>query len=203
MSTSTQPGPSTATTTPPRRYWAQHIRQDGTWRIDPRNGTLMHAPGEDLAALRSGLGKGAGTVPAMWPYYTSATDGRLTIELEAEHAALALYGLHQQGQRDPMHRSGISLGAALRSLRLRGRFGEEAIDRRVAAAANTTSVPALLHRLRGLVTQLRGTPQPLDYDRLLEDIQQWHCPDTRQRVRRSWGLAYYSWSRHTPTPEGG
>lgn len=183
--------------TAPRRYWAARIRANGTWRTDPGNGQPMTAPGEDLAALRRGLGHDALTVPAMWPFYITPTDGRLTRELEAEHAALALFGLHQQSQDRPMHKRGQNLGMAMLALRRSDRFSPEAVDRRLAAAANATSVPALVHRLRGLITQLRGIAQPLDYDQLLHDIQDWHHPESRRRVRRVWGLHYDAWRDRT------
>ncbi|MFD9717840.1 type I-E CRISPR-associated protein Cse2/CasB [Streptomyces sp. NPDC059076] len=176
-----------------RRYWNQHVTGDGHWRRDAFTGSELRAAGEDLAALRSGLGRPAATVPALWRYYTSPVDGRVTRELEAEHAALALYGLHQQSQSVPMHRRGITIGAALRALHRSGRFSEEAVDRRVAAAVHTTAVPALLYRLRGLITQLRSVQQPIDYDQLMSDVWRWSHPEHRQRVRREWGLAYHAW----------
>ncbi|MCC3654004.1 type I-E CRISPR-associated protein Cse2/CasB [Streptomyces sp. S07_1.15] len=179
-------------TAPARYYWAERVTAQGAWRTDPRTGLLMEPPGQDLAALRSGLGRGAGTVPALWPFYVTWSDGEASIDLEAEHAALSLFGLHQQGQRQPMHRPGIKAGAALLALRTSGRFSEEAVDRRVAATANATSVPALLYRLRSLVTQLRTVGQPLDYTLLLRNIKDWHHPEARQQVRRAWGLAYHS-----------
>ncbi|WP_078078752.1 type I-E CRISPR-associated protein Cse2/CasB [Streptomyces niveus] len=160
----------------------------------------MRTPGEDLAALRSGLGRTAFTVPELWPFYTSTTDGRITPEVEAEHATLSLYGLHQQSQSRPMHKRGITIGTALRTLHRSERYSEEAVDARVAAAVHTTSAAALVYRLRGLVTQLRSVEQPLDYDRLLQDIQRWASPGTRQQVRRDWGLAYHSWSARTGNP---
>ncbi|GAA0505943.1 MULTISPECIES: type I-E CRISPR-associated protein Cse2/CasB [Streptomyces] len=195
----TTPDPTSTSTTSITRYWAQYVRTDGTWRMDPRSKAPMEPPGEDLAALRSGLGHTAATVPALWPFYTSPTDGQVTPELEAEHAALSLYGLHQQSQRRPMHKPRASVGEALRALRRSDRFSEEAVDRRVAAAVNATSVPTLVYRLRGLVTQLRTIGQPLDYDRLLRDIKDWHHPESRRRVRRSWGLAYHTWGSRPDT----
>ncbi|WSZ01417.1 type I-E CRISPR-associated protein Cse2/CasB [Streptomyces sp. NBC_00872] len=170
------------------------MNDKGAWRTDHRTKVPMDAPGEDLAALRSGLGRPAGTVPALWRFYTSPVDGEVTPELEAEHAALSLYGLHQQSQSRPMHKPGIHLGTALRTLHRSERFSEEAVDRRVAAAVHTSSVAALVYRLRGLVTQLRAVEQPLDYDRLLQDIRRWHYAESRQGVRRDWGLAYHEWS---------
>ncbi|MFG3043995.1 type I-E CRISPR-associated protein Cse2/CasB [Streptomyces sp. NPDC048202] len=147
-------------------------------------------PGEDLAALRAGLGRQAFTEPRLWPYYRTPTDGAVTRELQAEHAALSLYGLHQQSQSLSMHRPGVRTGKALRALH--ERFGEEAVDRRVAATVGSTTVTAFVHRLRGLVTQLRSIQQPLDYDRLMQDILRWHFPDGRSQVRRQWGLAFHT-----------
>ncbi|MFJ2649463.1 type I-E CRISPR-associated protein Cse2/CasB [Streptomyces sp. NPDC087420] len=185
---STLPLPAPAPTRP--RYWNRHVDSHGNWRIDHASGAKMHTPGEELSDLRAGLGQTAFTVSQLWPYYTTPTDGRVTPELEAEHAALALYGLHQQSQNRPMHRRGVSAGAALRALRRSGRYSEAALDGHVAATVQTTTVAALVYRLRGLITQLRSVEQPLDYDQLLTDIQRWDSPVVRNRVRREWGLAY-------------
>jgi CRISPR system Cascade subunit CasB len=195
-----------ATNDRPLRYWTQYVASDGTW--SKKEG---RPPGEDLAALRAGLSREAGTVPALWPHYRSPVDDRLarrsevSDEQKAEHAALALYGLHQQARSDPMHQPGVRLGQALRQLHRSGKFTQEAVDRRVNAAASATQVSALLTHLRGLITQLRTIGQPLDYDRLLDDIRDWQRPDTRQRARRRWGLDYYGWSRSdneaSPNPE--
>ncbi|MBB0246811.1 type I-E CRISPR-associated protein Cse2/CasB, partial [Streptomyces alkaliphilus] len=173
------------------RYWNRYVTARGTWRLHSA-GRPTEPPGEDLATLRSGLEHTAGEVFALWPFYTTPCDGRVPRLLEAEHAALALYGLHQQGRRDPMHRPGIGPGTALANLRRSERFGADALDRRVDATANATSVASLRHRLRGLVTQLRTGGQPMDYDMLLDDLHSWHRPDGRRRVRRRWGLEYYA-----------
>jgi CRISPR system Cascade subunit CasB len=97
-----------------------------------------------------------------------------------------------------MHRPGVRLGQALRRLHQSGKFSQEAVDRRVNAAASATQVSALLTHLRGLITQLRTIGQPIDYDLLLKDVRDWQRPDSRQRARRRWGLDYYRWS----APEG-
>ncbi|WP_228567116.1 type I-E CRISPR-associated protein Cse2/CasB [Nocardia sp. SYP-A9097] len=181
----------------PQRYWNRFIDNDtGEWK-DPKK----LPPGEDLAALRAGLGRDVLTVPKMWPFYTSPVDdelariGEASARQRAEHAALALYGLHQQSQRIPMHRKNIGLGTALLALRRHDNASTQAVDRRVAALATATSVPALLMRMRGLVGQLRDIRQPLDYDRLLTDLAVWPWPDGRQRVRRSWAQGYQLWEQ--------
>ncbi|MEU6108636.1 type I-E CRISPR-associated protein Cse2/CasB [Streptomyces albidoflavus] len=172
----------------PTLFWYRYRKGDG-WRADMPAGP----PGEELAALRSGLGTEAGSAPKMWPYYTSRTDGRLTPRLIAEHSALALYGLHQQSQSAPMHQRGVGLGHALHALRLRDRYSSDALDRRVANTVESNGLSPLLYRLRMLIPNLRSAAQPLDYDQLMKDLVDWQQADKRQLVRRTWGLAYYVW----------
>ncbi|MEU9609807.1 type I-E CRISPR-associated protein Cse2/CasB [Streptomyces sp. NPDC048057] len=183
---------------PVERFWHKHLGADGTWNAPWHGGPSDGPPGEDLADLRAGLGRPAGSVPALWKHYTSRVDGAVTPELEAEHGALSLYGLHQQGQPTPMHRRGVSAARALRELRGTDEFTSAAMDRRVAAAVNATSVPAFLHRLRGLVPLLRGRSIAFDYDLLCGDLMDWAHPAKRPRVRRSWGAGYYPWERAAP-----
>lgn len=195
-------------TTSARRYWDRCVRLDGNWRIDPDTGRERRPPGEDLAAMRSGLGRPAVTVGALWPFYSCEIDDRLalrgevTVEQQAEHAALALFGLHQQGQSNPMHRPKVAPGAALRVLRGSGKFSAETLDSRISTAMASSSVSSFLHSMRGLVQQLRTVAQPLDYNLLMRDIERWHQPTDRQRVRREWGLGYFVWgSRDGDAPD--
>lgn len=156
-------------------------------------------PGADLAHLRRGLGRQPGSVPGMWPLYTELTDaGGISRRLRAEHIALGLYGLHQQSQRVPVHRPGIGLGDAARRLKRSGRYSENAVDRRIMAAASATTVDGLAFHLRGLVRQLSAIGGSLDYDRLMEDLVRWQTPQGAGRVRRRWGGDYYA-----PTAPGG
>lgn len=184
-----------------QRYWTQFVGPDGAWRTDPQNKQPKRPPGEDLAAMRAGLGREAGSVFEMFRFYACEIDDRLarrdevSTEMKAEHAALALFGLHQQSQDQPMHRPGIKLGQALRALRQSEKYSEAAVDARVAATVAATSVPVLLMRLRDLITQLRAVHQPLDYDLLLQDIRSWHRPEAREGVRRKWGLGYHVWAQ--------
>ena len=192
-------------------YWLRYVNPRGEWVRLSRTGP----PGAELAALRRGLGREPGEVPAMWPFYTQANDrGELTPEYAAEHAALSLYGLHQQSQRDSMHRDGVSIGKAVAVLRRRwgGRSAQvqedkvdwtrvHPIDRRFAAAATATSFSELVLHLRGLVTQLRGISQPLDYTQLYEDLLAWHSPVGATRVRRRWGMEYFTNTGSAPSDE--
>lgn len=183
-----------------RRYWNRLISRDGTWRWDPVLRQDRPSP-QDLAIFRSGLGREAGAVPKLWPYYTSvvsdadALRDRLPDELVAEHAALALFGLHQQSKTRPMHRAGTRLGAAWLGLRRRTeKFSTEALDKKLAVAAASTSVTVLRSRLRGMIDQLRTVDQPLDYDELVRDLRDWAQPSRRDAVRQRWALGYRIWT---------
>jgi CRISPR system Cascade subunit CasB len=174
-------------------YWQRHTDGHGTW------GKPGPAPGADLAALRRGTGREPGSVPAMWPFYTTLDDsGALTARLEAEHLALVLFAVHQQSQPTPVHRDGVGLGQAIFRLKHSGKFSPEAVDRRFAAAATATSLTELSYHVRGLITQLRAvTPQPgLDYTRLFADLRAWKSPDGQARVRRRWGSQYFAPAPH-------
>ncbi len=150
-------------------------------------------PGADLAHLRRGLGRQPGSVAGIWPFYTELTAaGRIGPRLRAEHIALGLFGLHQQSARSLVHKSGIGLGAAARRLKRSGRYSEDAVDRRVVAAASAATVETLAVHLRGLVQQLSVITQPMDYDRLMEDLVRWQAADGAGRVRRRWGGEYYA-----------
>ncbi|MFD9728358.1 type I-E CRISPR-associated protein Cse2/CasB [Streptomyces sp. NPDC059072] len=190
-----------------QRIWHRYIAADGSWRRKTGSAADKRPPGEDLAALRRGLGKPAGTVLEMFPFYTCPVDdfaarrGEVSAAQEAEHMALALYGLHQQSQDRPMHRDGVGLGRAVLELRRHDRTSDAAVDARFQQTFSATSTPALQLRLRGLVTQLRDIKQPLDYNRLASDILHWNRPDSRNRVRRRWGLDYYAWNQTAPSPQ--
>jgi len=152
-------------------------------------------PGEDLAALRRGAGKEPGSVPAMWPFYTQLrASGARTPELIAEHQALALFGMHQQGERTLVHRPTMSLGAAVRRLRDDGRHSADAVDSRFAAAATASEVTELTWHLRGLVALLKTLKptQGLNYTQLFWDLRDWQDPGKRSRVQRHWGAAFFT-----------
>lgn len=166
--------------------------------------TLARIRGEPgaLAACRRGVGKRPLDVPAMWPYLTAALDtipetlpGRRAVEAACHHA-LALYATHQQSRPEPMHVRGPSgrLGCACRhlsaALERKGRSAE-GVTRRFLATATANSVEELTGHLRGLIPQLREHAIPLDYVRLAKDIEAWHYPGSRARIRRRWGLDFY------------
>ena len=138
-------------------YWERHTEGDGQWRGEER------PAGEDLAALRRGLGREPGEAPQMWPFYRSLNEqGRLTWELAAEHLALTLFAVHQQGKERPVHRAGVGLGTAMRDLRHSGKYSPEAIDRRFSAAATATRVTVPLADAAWLPERVAEAASPMD-----------------------------------------
>lgn len=180
-----------------KRYWNTHSDGGGTWRTEA-------PPGADLAALRRGIGREPGTVPEMWPFLRSdlepAYDGTrsdrwtLPSEAVAEHHALALFGVHQQSTKVPVHRSGVSLGTAIRRLHTSERFTSEAVDRRFYALVTADEIGEVANHLHGLIRMLHSLPrsQGLDYDEVDRSLRSWQFDESRAAVRRRWGLAYHA-----------
>jgi CRISPR type I-E-associated protein CasB/Cse2 len=151
--------------------------------------------GAQLAALRSGTGREAGTVPAMWPYYRTRMPGdlrdkgALTRDLIAEHTALSLFGRHQQGHTRTMHLPGNSPGTAARLLLAKDGSGQEALERRFGALLTSIDTDELAMHLRGFTTLLARAAIGLDYDLLRTALRTWddpRRPDAHGRFRASW-----------------
>lgn len=179
-------------------FWEQYVDDEGKWLAGATT-TPRRPSGPDLAALRRGIGRDAGSVPELWPFYVTVNNdelgqrGLVSSALGAEHIALSLYGLHQQSLDIPMHAPGVGLGAALR--RLRAMHGsEDAIDRRFKTVATATGPGELEAHLRSLVTLLRGKKVALDYTQVVRDLTGWQYSDGRARARRRWGHDYFGWA---------
>lgn len=151
--------------------------------------------GAQLAALRSGTGREAGTVPAMWLHYRTrmSTDlrstGALTRDLIAEHTALTLFGRHQQGHRRPMHAPGNSPGVAARLLLAKDGSGKEALERRFGALLTSIDTGELAMHLRGFVTLLARAGIGLDYDQVRTALRTWDDPkqpNAQSDLRHLW-----------------
>lgn len=188
-------------------YWDRYVDDEGGWKSAAR------PRGEHLAAMRRGIGRPPGTVPDMWGLHHVSYEERhhdptwVDPAYEGEHHALTLYAVHQQSRMrpgdPPAHRAGRPIGRAVRALQAglptRDEGKASAIDRRFYAAVTATSVEEVAHHLRGLIRQLRSQNRvvPVDYTALAADLGRWRHPESRDRVRRSWGLAY-----HARTDEG-
>lgn len=154
-----------------------------------------------LARLRRAVTADPGADPLVWAETLAdlpvALQGRDDAPSQAEravHAALTVFAVHQQSRPEGMHRPGHGLGAAVRLLGQRS-GADEAVRRRFHALGTATSVPEVLHHLRGLVTQLRSSGIPLDYGRLARDIRRLQDPRLAGGVRLAWGRDYHRSTR--------
>jgi len=152
-----------------------------------------------LARLRRAVTAAPGSIPEVW----QDTIGSLPPQLlghgdepswheSAAHAAVTLFALHQQSQRDrDMHVPGRTLGTAAAALRDAKRVDPDtALDpvTRRFLALSTSSTPAeTLHHLRGFVAQLRDERVPVDYGRLAVDLRRLRSPRGALTVRLQWG----------------
>jgi CRISPR system Cascade subunit CasB len=184
-----------------RKRWLGPLGFALDWRIARlQRDFLRGSPGAraELARLRRGLGKQAGSVPEIWELTVGAVPADLTWERdepsraeEAAHAALTLYALHQQSFPGPAHVPGISFGSAVGRLAVGGGPSQDAVTRRFMAVATAESADEVLVHVRGLVTQLRGERRAIDYARFADDILGLLTPGRETKVRLRWGRDFY------------
>lgn len=157
----------------------------------------------DLAALRRALAGEPGSDPRIWALTVAgvASGADLgddpTDEERAVHAAMTLYAVHQQSQRERMHRPGWGLGRSVRTLGRRG-GNEDAVRRRFEALGTAATFAELLEHSRGLVRQLRSQAVALDYGQLADDLLALQSPTGGGAVRLRWGRDYH---RTRPTDQ--
>lgn len=165
--------------------------------------------GADLAALRSGAGRPAGTVPAMWSFYRTRISsqlrdrGVLTCDLVAEHDALTVFAVHQQGRKTPVHTPGLSPGSAYRLLLAKDADADRtAVERRLGALLTSLDTGELTQHLRGLVPLLRRAGIGLDYDALRRALRHWDDPQRpgeQSRIRSAWDRDFHTDTKNRRT----
>ncbi len=161
-----------------------------------------------LAALRTATPGHLDDAPAAWqvvystlPEETVGRGERISREERAAHAALVLYAVHQTSQSDPMHRSGVRLGKALRQL-------PEATDekspilRRFTSLLQGSTFDATMYHLRSLVTLLRRERIATDYVSLCQDLIRLQSPKSAAAVRRQWGRDFFGGRGLATAPDG-
>jgi CRISPR system Cascade subunit CasB len=154
-----------------------------------------------LARLRRGIGKAPGSIPELWDATLNGlpeallSNGNVPSRGEwAVHTALTLYALHQQGKdlkKQCMSRKGESLGVAVRKLIDPEKDNEEAVTRRLNAAATSDSFEEFTRHLRGLIELLKSKDIPFDYPTLTEDLYRFQFPDMRDGIRLRLGQDFY------------
>lgn len=166
-----------------------------------------------LAELRRCDPDEPGANPAVWHLTLGDLPDALvgrgeepTAAERAVHAALVLFGLHQQSHQDPTHRPGISLGRAVGQL-ARARSGDGTLDestlKRFHQVALAPEFGQRLHHLRGLVLLLRAEVPTIALDYGLLAVDLWHLADPRHdtsHVLNRWGRDLHF--NPTPTTTG-
>jgi CRISPR system Cascade subunit CasB len=150
-----------------------------------------------LARLRRAVGKPPGSVLDVLEFTYAPEfvgDPRNDAPTPAEvaaHMSMTLYAVHQQSQRQPMHRPGRRLGQAIRALiPEQGSYVDHSVARRFAILGTADSLDELVHHLRGMVQLLRAGAVPLDYGLLAADLLSWQRSGPAA-VRLRWGRDFH------------
>ena len=182
------------------------------WLLDQTSESVCKAT---LAELRRGVGRAPGEFPRLWgmlldpmPEELQGRSMEPSREEIAAYTALTLFAVHQQGwdpKKEPMHRRGCEIGAAIAQLIPAGdEDARERIERRFTRAATSLDMAELAHHPRGLVQQLSAQGIPMDWAQLAGQLYLYQFPDLIAGVRLRWGESFYrALNRNEKTIEGG
>ena len=211
--TSTTPKPSPATGQGPRPATSSVTKQLKAWVRGQATALQRDYLGNDpqavsrLARLRHSAGRPVGSDPDTWellggmPAALVGTGDEPSRSERAVIVALTLFAVHQQSQRQEMHRPRVGLGQAVRRLSPDPQAEPEAAVVRRFKALGVASTPEAVERhLRSLVTQLRAIDQPLDYGQLAVDLWLLQDPSRAAGVRLRWGRDFYTFTQVDETP---
>lgn len=145
-----------------------------------------------LAALRRGLGKPPGQAAEMHQYVAPKLppDASLWRE-DTFYIVGALFAWHQLTWVDDAGGSRPNFGASLHQLA--DVIESEGVPKLFVALLNCEK-EELSEHLRHAVGLLRSKQVPIDWTRLLWDMQSWNSPS--RRVQRAWAKAF--WPRISP-----
>ena len=135
-----------------------------------------------LAALRRGLGQPPGIVAEMYRYVVPWLPENVSDSQEAAYYLVAsLFAFH------PVSSSQGNMGTHM--AKTRSLIGsDEAIDRRFTAllAAHPEDLPVYL---RQAVSYLKSNDIPVNWNKLMSDLQRWGNPD--RIVQKSWAGEFW------------
>lgn len=186
----------------------QTIQNYVAHRLQSLQAMAEHPRKAALANLRRGVGRVPGELPELWglflqdlPEQLESDTGEPTRGEWAIYLALTHYAMHQQGHelpRDPMHKSKVSFGRAVRRLVKPVEDPEDcSILRRFNALATAASMPERMQHLRGLVQLMRAEGVPMDYTQLAVDLYLLQSETSASKVRLRWGQDYYRTVKET------
>ena len=169
------------------------------WLLDQTSEGVCKAT---LAELRRGVGKAPGELPGLWKILLDTLPEEMqgrgmgpSREETAIYTALTLFAVHQQGwdpKKEPMHRRGCELGAAVAQLvQPNDEDARERMERRFTRAATSLDMAELTHHLRGLVQMLSAQGTPVDWAQLAGQLYLYQFSDRIAGVRLRWGERFY------------
>ncbi len=145
----------------------------------------------ELATLRRGLGRDAGTVMEMYRYIGPLLpSGARRQEEDAYFQVAALFALHPSHWPRPEGGPRNNFGASFRRLRLAD-GSTESVEKRFVALLDASS-ETIAHHLRHSVSLMRAKDVSVNYLLLLRDIQRWSSDD--RWIQRDWARAYWTGS---------
>lgn len=152
-----------------------------------------------LAALRRGLGKRPGEASEMHRHVLPYLRGATRRQEDACYVVAALFGLYPS--RNWRHGDGddklTNLGASLRLLTSENE-SDSSIERRFVALLNCRA-EELPEHLRQIISLLKTKEAPVDWARLIRDINHWDS-ETRW-VQREWSRAFWRADGTAPAQE--
>ena len=143
-----------------------------------------------LAELRRGLGEPPGTVAPMYRHVVPWLPENRFLE-DAAYTVASLFGFHSASGGTK------SVGGALANIRSTdGTSRPESVERRFTTLLNAHEDDLPVH-LRQSISLLKAHEIPIDWRRLIRDVQGWGHPD--RYVQRRWARDF--WIGSTPEQE--
>lgn len=143
-----------------------------------------------LADLRRGLGQEPGTAPQMYRYVIPRLPSNPPKWVETSYYLVAaLFASHTESTDQG------NFGAHMADARADG--NDEALERRFTAllSAHPDDLP---NYLRQSVSLLKSKDIPVNWSRLLTDLQQWGSPERGDYVRKSWATSFWGYRKAEP-----
>lgn len=140
-----------------------------------------------LAALRRGLGKTPGTVPAMYPYIVPWTSEILARNADCFYLVASLFASHPAATDTGNFGTTFRTIASMRQKRT-GRE-PESLSRRFVALLDCNS-EELPYMLRQAVALASADDVAINWTQLLRDIRYWEHPD--RFVQRKWAENFWA-----------
>lgn len=182
-----------------------HILDDRSTRVYGQGAQGDRAA---LAALRRGLGKSPGEATEMFPYVMRFISDEMPVWRQDNYFLIAsLFASHPDNspssetddRKNPLGASVHRLDSAIRHKRGIASTEKSSVEKRFVALLNAER-DDLPEHLRHVVALLKAEDIPVNWAKLLHDLDDWGRAD--RRVQRAWALAYWQVTPGRSTQSG-